>query len=204
MNRILVLARRDWLHPRAAAEEHYVHQVFSRIARQGAYVALVTGKPLLLPWSSSRAGRLLEQTDDIHIARLGVGPFRRFMLGLFLSRLKNRSGDTLPFDVVVDCVQGKPFPVTDYVDLPVVPLVFDLARGFAASDEPPGPLIATTPHAREALEGAGFPSEHIVYVPFGRDTAAEGTRVWKASGSTTWDGSARLAKAVLENLAHEV
>jgi hypothetical protein len=71
------------------------------------------------------------------------------------------------FDVVVDCVEGRPFPVGKYTTTPTVPIVFKLSPGPQAFMSPPGPVIAPTDQSWLALCTAGVPKRHIVRAPFG-------------------------------------
>ena len=167
MKGILVFSRRDWLHPKAGPIEDYVHQVFSRIAAQGNYVAVVCQRhPLLRPRRPQT-----ERVDEIQIARLGSPLLHGVLVGMFLSRLGREEGLTSRLDVAVDCVSGKPLPVAAHVDVPVVPVVFNLARRVRVSDTPPGPMVAATEQARDQLQRRGLSENFVVYAPYGVDTA---------------------------------
>lgn len=167
MKGILVFCRRDWLHPKAGPIEHYVHQVFSRIAAQGNYVAVVCQRhPILSPRRPQT-----ERLDEIQIARLGSPLLHGVLVGMFLSRLDREEGLMSRLDVVVDCVSGKPLPVADHVDVPVVPVVFKLGRRVRVSDTPPGPMVAATEQARDQLQRRGLSENFVVYAPYGVDTA---------------------------------
>ena len=167
MKGIVVFCRRDWLHPKAGPIEHYVHQVFSRIAAQGNYVAVVCQRhPLLGPRRPQT-----EHVDQIQIARLGSPLLHGVLVGMFLSRLGREEDLMSRLDVVVDCVSGKPLPVAEHVDVPVVPLVFKLGRRVRVSHTPPGPLVAATQQARDQLQQRGLLEKFVVYAPHGVDTA---------------------------------
>jgi len=167
MKGILVFSRRDWLHPKAGALEHYVHQVFSRIAAQGNYVAVVCQRhPIRRPRRPQT-----ERVDQIQIARLGGPLLHGVLLGMFLSRLDKQKGLMSRLDVVVDCVSGKPLAVADRVGVPAMPLVFKLDRRVYVSDTPPGPMVAATEQAHDQLQRRGLPENFVVYAPHGVDTA---------------------------------
>ncbi|MCC6697749.1 MAG: glycosyltransferase family 4 protein [Candidatus Hydrogenedentes bacterium] len=165
MLRILVLCARDWRHPRAAGVEHYTHEVFSRIARQGHYVAWLCQNHGGLPFARSRVQNI-ESVDGIQVARLGSRVLYRPMVGLFFSRLSKPGEAVRQFDVVVDCVNGRPFPVGKYTATPVVPIVFNLATSLQASSDSPGPVIAPSEEAFRQLRDAGIPKRCIIRVPF--------------------------------------
>lgn len=163
MLRILVLCARDWQHPRATGVERYVYEVFRRVAAEGNYVAWLCqnhgGIPLIRPQSQT-----LEQVGGIQIARLGAKALYRAMTGLFFSRMTGSDGVLRQFDVIVDCVTGRPFPVAKYTTTPLVPVVFRLSPGLRASD---GPIVAPTEQSCRELREAGVPSRHIIRAPFG-------------------------------------
>jgi hypothetical protein len=196
MHQILVLCQRDWLNPRAGIESHYVREVFTRIVAGGHYVAILSAEPSLLGFLRPR-GAATREVDGVHLARLGYGPFYRRMLGAFFARASRKSGFFDRFDTVVDCIVRRPFPVAEYVEIPVLPLVFDLDRRFRSDGDPPGPVIAASGAACDALDRAGFPERFIVRaVPDGESTdSADG----KSAGS--WDATAGLVLAAIENIA---
>lgn len=166
MLRILVLCARDWQHPRAAGVERYAYEVFRRVAERGNYVAWLCqnhgGMPLL-----GRQAQTLEQSDGIQIARLGARALYRAMAGLFFARMTDSSRVLRQFDVVVDCVEGRPFPISKYTKTPAVPIVFYLSPGLHSSASPPGPVIAPTERAWLDLCNAGVPKRHVIRAPFG-------------------------------------
>ncbi|NIA13104.1 MAG: glycosyltransferase [Nitrospiraceae bacterium] len=168
MTGILVFSLRDWLNPKADAAALYVHKVFAPVAAHGHYVALVCHKPTPRPFAKTTRPRL-EIVDGIQIARLGHALFFKRMMGMFLSSLKTQQDLMGRLGVLVDCVTSTPLPLEKYVDLPIVPIVFDLAPKVQISPEPPGPLIAATPAARRKLIEAGVPDNFIVYAPAGVD-----------------------------------
>lgn len=163
MLRILVLCARDWHHPRATGIERYVYEVFRRVAGEGNYVVWLCqshgGIPLIHPPTQT-----LEQADGIQLARLGARALYRAMTGLFFSRMTGPGGTLRQFDVIVDCVNGRPFPVSKYTTTPLVPLVFRLSPGLQTLS---GPIIASTEQAWSDLREAGVPARHIVRAPFG-------------------------------------
>jgi hypothetical protein len=163
MLRILVLCARDWQHPRATGVERYVYEVFRRVAAEGNYVVWLCqnhgGIPLMRPRAQT-----LEQVDGIQLARLGAKALYRAMTGLFFSRMAGSDGVLRQFDVVVDCVTGRPFPVSKYTATPLVPIVFRLSPGL---QEPLGPIIAPTEQACSDLRNAGVPRGHVIRAPFG-------------------------------------
>jgi hypothetical protein len=152
--------------------EHYTHEVFSRIAKQGHYVAWLSQNHGGLPFTRKRA-QSIESIDGIQVARLGSRALYRPMVGLFFSRLSKPSDRVRQFDVIVDCVNDRPFPVGKYAATPVVPIVFNLASNIQASSDPPGPVIAPSEEAFRQLRGAGVPKRCIIRVPFAA-TLAEG------------------------------
>lgn len=165
MNRFLVLCPRDWLDPQAGKEEEYVHEIFTRIASRGHYVAWLAHRPLRL-----RRGECLPRVkivDGIQIARLGARRFYRSMAKLFLARLVKTGKMGKDFTIIVDCVTDQPLPIADYTGVPVVPIIFNLRGGLRASDDLPGPLIAASTRARDQLRGAGVPANYVVSAPFG-------------------------------------
>ncbi len=172
MLRILVLCARDWQHPRAGGVERYVYEVFRRIAGEGNYVAWLCQNHGGIPFVG-RQPETLEQVDGIQIARLGHRALYRAMTGLFFSRMTKPGSVLRQFDVVIDCVTGRPFPVAKYTATPVVPIVFRLSPGLYASNDAPGPVIAPTELAGLELRSAGVPRRHIVRAPFGAGPTAD-------------------------------
>lgn len=165
MLRVLVLCARDWRHPRAAGMEHYTHEVFSRIAKQGHYVAWLCQNHGGLPFARKPAPNI-ECIDGIQVARLGSRVLYRPMAGLFFSRLAKPGVAVRQFDVVVDCVNGRPFPVGKYTSTPVVPIVFNLASSIRGAADSPGPVIAPSEEAFRQLRDAEIPKRCIIRVPF--------------------------------------
>jgi len=166
MKRILVFSSRDWLDPKAGPVEHYVHAVFSWIAAQGNLVVFVSHQAGFLPLGKRRRPRM-EIVDDMQIVRLGIRPVYRRMTKLLLSRLQKTGKLGSKFDVLVDVVDGLPLSLPEGLEIEVLPLVFRLDPRVAASEQPPGPVIAATQHAAEQIARAGFPLSHIVLAPFG-------------------------------------
>lgn len=164
MKRILLFCERDWFGPGAGKVEQYTHEVFTRIAAQGHYVAWMACRPVF-PLRNRRPR--LEVADRIQIARLGFLVFYPRMMKMFLSRLAAAGGIASRFDVVVDCVTRKPFPIDRYTDLPVIPIIFQFHPSLAASESMPGPVIATSNQVCKQLQSVGVPSNFIVHAPFG-------------------------------------
>ena len=168
MTGILVFSRRDWLGPKADATAHYVHKVFAHIATHGHYVALVCHKPTPRPFAKVNRPRL-ETVDGVQIARLGHALLFKRVTGMFLSSLKAQKDLLGRLGVLVDCVTSTPLSLGRHVDLPIMPIIFDLGPKVQISSDPPGPLIAATPVARRKLIEAGVPDNFIVYAPAGVD-----------------------------------
>ena len=145
--------------------EHYTHKVFSRIARQGHYVALLCQNHHRVPFIHNRS-QTIESIDGIQVFRLGGRMLYRPMVGLFFSRLTRPGTNVRQFDVVVDCVSGHPFPVSKYTATPVVPIVFGHAAGIQTTSESPGPVIAPSEEAFRLLRSAGVPKRCVIRVPF--------------------------------------
>jgi hypothetical protein len=187
MKRILVFSKTDWLQPAAPPPAVYVHEVFSRIASEGHYVALVSHRPL--PFRAAARRSRLETSDSIQIARLGMPFFFSRMVKLFLARLAKTDHSRKPsFDVIIDCVTGAPLPIEDHApDLDVVPLVFSLKGALRANEEMPGPVIAASEAACTAMEAAGVPEKFIVRALPGEDEDA-------------WKTTAGIVLGVLENM----
>ncbi|MCC6487096.1 MAG: glycosyltransferase [Candidatus Hydrogenedentes bacterium] len=165
MLRVLVLCARDWRHPLAAGMEHYTHEVFSRIAGQGHYVAWLCQNHGGLPFGRTRA-QSIEFIDGIQVARLGSRMLYRPMVGLFFSRLSKPGEAVRQFDVIVDCVNGRPFPAGKYTATPVVPVIFNLASSIQVPSDPPGPVVAPSEEAFRQLRDVGIPKRCIIRVPF--------------------------------------
>ena len=168
MKGFLILCSRDWLHPKSGAVEHYVHEVFSRVARRGYYVAWVSHQHFV-PGSGAKPSRKPGLADGIQIARLGFRAFYRTTATLFVSRMMKSGMLADKFEAVIDCVNGRPLSFDNVSDVPVMPLVFRLRRGIKASEAPPGPVIAATATAHHQLAAAGLPEEYIVRAPYGVD-----------------------------------
>lgn len=180
MKQILFFCVRDWLHPRAGGVERYVHEVCLGLADSGHYVAWVSSSfPLFGRVKRPRT----EIVDGIQLARLGVWPLYRLMAGMFL---KNKA--TARYDVIIDCVNGKPLAIADKTDVPVVPLVFNLHRKVYAAEDPPGPVIAATNEARLQLIDAGLPEDLIV----------------QAAKGESWDKTTAIILATIEDIVHVV
>ncbi len=177
--------------------EHYVHEVFSRIATQGHYVAWISHNYHLFPSRGNPTPRV-NTTDGIQIARLGLRAFYRIAAGMVVSRLMKSGRLSGKFDAVVDCVTGHPLPLEDVTDVPVVPLVFNLARKVHASQEPPGPLIAATKAARHQLLLAGFPENYIVHAPYGVDCNLYTPSSDKAASPTAGEGGSSASVVAVD------
>lgn len=156
-----------------------MHHVTRYLAGEGHYVAVVS--EAVTRAFHGRSLPSIEKEGSIQTARLGWPLFHRTMLGLFFARLAETATEhegarhARQFDIVLDFVEGTPFPVHKYIDTPVVPVVFRLSRKLRASDEPPGPMIAVTEHAFAALNDAGVPRNFIVRAPFGAERTGNGT-----------------------------
>ena len=168
MERILVFCGRDWMNPKAGPVEHYLHEVFSRIARWGHYVLFISHTHQFVRVQRRRPAEM-EVVDGIQIARLGPRALFRMMSGMLLDRIHTNRNTVTAFDVVVECVTNRPMMLADHTDTPVIPLVFDLSPRLRASHDPPGPLIAATDRARQKLIHAGFSEGFIVRAPYGAD-----------------------------------
>lgn len=170
MLRILILCPRDWQHPRASGIERYTYEIFTRIAAQGHYVAWLCQSHGLFP-SFTTKRPTLERAEGIQVARLGSRAIYRAMVGLFFSRLGKPGSDLRQFDVVVDVVNGRPFPVGKYTTTPAIPIVFHLSPGLRGSSDPPGPVVAPTDQSWMEIANVGIPKRHIIRAPFGVDDA---------------------------------
>jgi hypothetical protein len=179
MERILVFCARDWLHPKAGWVEHYVREVFSRIAALGNHVVWVSHSFRFLA-SRTRRPPEMEMRDKIQIARVGARMLYRMMTGMFLSRLGSRTNPATRFDVVIDCVTAYPLPLAEHTDTPIIPLVFDLNTKVRAKADPPGPIIAASEKARRLLLVAGMAPDFVVRAPYGVDLAQYGSGGVKA------------------------
>lgn len=166
MFKMLVLCSRDWLHPKAGPVERYVYEVFSRMAAQGHRVMWVSHHYPVFALADKGAQRV-ETVDGIHIARLGFRAFYRKMVNMLILRML--MSKKLDYDIVVDCVTRRPLSLDAVTHIPIVPLVFDLHRRVRASEDPPGPVIATSTAARRRLCDAGLPESFIVRAPFAVD-----------------------------------
>jgi glycosyltransferase involved in cell wall biosynthesis len=166
MERILAFSGRDWMDPRAGSAEHYMHEVFSRIAQQGHYVVLVAHAHRLFQFTDKKASDV-KSIDGIQIARLGPRPLYGMMSAMLLDKIHSNRDSIPPFNVVIDCVKRRPMPLARKTKTPILPIVFDLAQGIHAAKNPPGPIIATSEFARRKLIAAGFQPRFIVRAPFG-------------------------------------
>lgn len=168
MKRILVFCGRDWRDPKAGDPQRYMHEVLRRLAAQGHYVVWVCPSYRNGFWRGRRPVSL-EVVDGIQVARLGARILYRTMAGMFLSRLGERSQTSAPFDAILDCVSRRPLDLADKTDTPIIPVVFGLSPRLRADAQPPGPVIAASWEAREALLRSGLPEKFIVTAPFGFD-----------------------------------
>ncbi len=168
MKRALVFCARDWRSPNAGWIERYGHQVFSRLAQRGYRISWVCEEQFgrLLGGDSKRN---VDTVDGIQVARLGLPMFHGPMSRLLLSRLANTNRLRDQYDVIIDCVDGKPMRVPENADIPVAPLVFRLDARTPISDDPPSPFLAVTERVRRQLAEAGAGEEDIVYAPYGVD-----------------------------------
>jgi glycosyltransferase involved in cell wall biosynthesis len=168
MERVIVFCARDWLHPKAGPVEHYMYEVFSRIARWGHYVLFVSHTHQIMRLRK-RCSAEMEVVDGIQIARLGPRALFRMMSGMLLDRMHTTSNTVTAFDAVIECVTRRPMMLAEHTDTPVIPLVFDLPPRLRAAEDPPGPLIAASEAARRKLSRAGFHESFIVSAPYGAD-----------------------------------
>ncbi len=169
MRRVLVFCAKDWRVPDAGLPERYCYQVFSRMAQQGDQVSWVC-QDQFSRLLSQDARRGVEVAAGIQVARLGLPAFHPMMASILYSRLANSGKLSEQYDVVVDCVNGRPMRIPERADVPVLPLVFRLGRGAGLSDAPPNPLAAASERARQEMLDAGLDEKHIVYAPYGADT----------------------------------
>lgn len=183
MIRLLVFSPREWLDPKAGAVERYVYEVFKRIAAEGHYVALVCHRYPFAAAGGKRSPRV-ETVDGMQVARLGPRFFYRTMMKQFLSRFARDKKLDSRFDMLVDCVNGRPLPLADYTDLPVLPIVFGLDSRIRASEAPPGPVIATSKKARTQLDEAGIAENFIVEISYGADCERFGPAGERAASPT--------------------
>jgi hypothetical protein len=201
MKRLLVFSTSDWHLPGSSPEGIYLREVFSRLAAHGHRVALVTVRPFAwsIPfWPGRRPG--VEHADGVQVLRLGWKPLYRFMTVLLLSRMVRNGRLAEQFDVLIECVQGRPLMVARHIEdavgaVPdVLPLVFGVRRGMAADPDPPGPILAASAKVRDSLVEMGVPARAIVTVPPG-DNGHE-------TGETGdgWDRAAALVMATIDNL----
>ena len=198
MTRLLVFCLHDWLNPRAGPIEHYAHEVFRRIVARGHPVAWVCHNYPLLSIRTKRRPRV-ETVDGIQMVRVAPRPLYRPMVKLFLSRFVRNGKLAQRFDVMIDCVNGHPLPLGDYAQIPILPLVFRLNPRVHGSDDPPGPILAATAQARNALSRAGTPQDHIVELPMKTDGAACGNTDQHAV-SALWEEAAGIVLATAERL----
>ncbi len=183
MWKILVLGCRDWSERRAGDVEHYACEVFRRIAESGHLVIWVC-----YGTARGRIGRVFV-SDNMQVMCLGPRILYRPAVGMLLSRLARSGKLSTQYDVMVDCVAGKPLPLGDTDDIPVLPMVFELGRGVCPSEDPPGPLVAATDSARRTLLSRGVPDELVVYAPAGTNNE-----------DASWDRTARRVLSTIERV----
>jgi O-antigen/teichoic acid export membrane protein len=114
--RILAYNWRDLAHPRAGGAEVYVHSVAREWVKRGHEVTIFCASV------DDRPAR--ERTDGVEIIRRGgrLGVYRE------ARRYWRREGDG-QFDLVVDCVNTRPFLCPRFVgDVPIVAVVHQVAR----------------------------------------------------------------------------
>lgn len=144
-----------------------MHKVLAHSASRGHYAAWVCEKyPFLSGRSSCPA---METVDNIQLARLGGRWLYRMMAELLLTRLGKAGKLDKQYDLIVDCVSSYPFPIHHYTTLPVLPMVFDLARNADVSAYGQGPLVVANHNARERLLAKGIDERRIVRAPFARE-----------------------------------
>jgi hypothetical protein len=205
MIRILLLHPRDWLEKNASYMESYLHEILVRIAARGHYVAWLCGRRGA-HWPNSTGPNDVEVADGIQMARLGSTLFHRPLVRLFLEKLAKT--DKYPFDVVINCVNGRGLQIEKVVRVPILPLAFSVKGGERALGPRTGPVVAATRQGVEQLQATGVPAGHIVYAPLGADAATEATRKPKASGHVVsmariggWRLGARAANRMAARLA---
>ncbi len=205
MLRILLLHPRDWLATNTSYMESYLHEILARIAAQGHYVAWLCGRRGA-QWPTPAHADDLEVADGIQMARLGSTLFHRPLVRLFLEKLAK--SDTYPFDVVINCVNGRGLQIEKVVRVPILPLAFSVRGGEQALGPRTGPVVAATHQGVEQLQASGVPAGHIVYAPLGAATAADATRKLRVSGHVVsmarvggWRLGARAADRMAARLA---
>lgn len=199
MKRILLFCRRDWLVSTTDRAACYAHEVFSRIGAKGNYVAWVAHRPFSL--TGRRSFPRIEQADHIQIARLGPAILYPKMTSMFLNRLQRKKPVSAHYDIVVDFVQKRPLPLFEQVDIPVLPVIFGLAKGIHASADAPGPVIATNPSIRDHLEAAGFPKNLLINAFFPDEKSPQRQNPSETNTEPiTWDQTANRFLSVIENL----
>jgi len=113
--RILVYSWRDLAHSAAGGAEVYMHEILRRWARSGHRVTLFCAA---VPGAPSR-----EVVDGYAIVRRGS----RFSVYREARKFWDSEGCGR-FDLVVDCINTKPFDAMRFVDAPVVALCHQVAR----------------------------------------------------------------------------
>ena len=146
--------------------EHYLHEVFARLAAQGHQVLWIAHNHGLF----ARKSPQLEIVDLIQIARLGSSFLYEITSTMFLKRLKRADTAIGPFDAMFECIGNTPLNLHEHAVAPLLPLVFNLKANIQASDSPPGPVIAATGLARSRIMAAGIPESYIIRAPFGVDS----------------------------------
>lgn len=175
IRRILVFCARSWLSPRAGAVEAYAHEVFSRIAAKGHFVAWVCHHSSV--WTWLREGRpTLERVNGIQIARLGNGLLYPYMLGRLLKGLEGAGQLSGHFDAVIPCVTGVVHTLPRFRELSVIPLVFSLSGGVRAEAFGADTVLAATRRAWYQLSRAGVDGSRVSSAPYAATVSVQPSR----------------------------
>ena len=134
MKKVLILCAREWAHPKAGLVENYLFEVFSRIAVRGHRVAWVSGQGQI----GSHAGRpRIEFMEGIQVAHLGAGPLYRPFVRMMLARVGKEGIFGRKFDVMIDCVTGRPMRIHEAARVLVLPIAFWFSRRVHLAKNPP-------------------------------------------------------------------
>ncbi|MCD6411314.1 MAG: glycosyltransferase family 4 protein [Thermoplasmata archaeon] len=112
---VLFINWKDITHPEAGGAEVYTHEICKRLVKQGNEVTLFT--------SRYKGALEEEEIDGVKIVRDGG------RIGVYL-KVKKFYRASRDLDVVVDEVNTRPFMTVDFVKIPKVCLIHQLAREY--------------------------------------------------------------------------
>jgi glycosyltransferase involved in cell wall biosynthesis len=161
---ILVVNWQDWENPYAGGAEVYLYEIFSRIARRGHHILLLT--------SRARGQKRHETRDGFEIYRMG----KRYNFNFYVPFALRAISRKHPVDIVVDDLNKIPFYSPLFTKKKVVPMIMHLFRHAIYREA--DPLSASYVFLTERIIPFCYPHSQFIAISrsTGEDLEAIGVR----------------------------